>query len=731
MEKKLLIFRLFVLVAAMSCAFATSEAYDFEVDGIYYIRNGSKPQVMTTHKSSTESGYSGDVNIPSTVTYGSTTYTVIAVGEFTFQGATGVTSVTIPNTVTAIGRLAFSGCSGLTNLTIPNSVTFIGEAAFYNCSSMRSITIGSSVTTISANAFRNCEDLYGMLIFATTPPTVADDTFQQANYWDTRLTVPRGCMNAYRSASGWSSFDYIKEVPYDFIVDNIYYAITGSNTVKVTHSGFNYYAAAYSGSLNIPSSVSYGGKTYQVTAIDDFACEYSTALTSVTIPPTVTVIGSYAFRECSALTSFTIPSSVMTIGSNAFTECSALARVTIGSSVTSIGEGAFSLCSELMSVTSLASTPPTMASSYVFDSKTYNSAMLYVRTGCASVYGSTNYWNKFTSISEVYTLDDALNVAGGNISFDSSGDYPWITENESGRIYAKSGNTGVPSSSSVLTATVTVNNLSTLSFDFKAWGEGTSYDKCIFSIDGTQQFSYGARDNNWETFTAQLTAGIHTLTWTYQKDSSVNPTGDYFAVDNVTLRRPLDPALNVAGGTIHFTSEGTYPWIVKEDGGRDYAQSSNASVSSSSSVLTATVTVNNLSTLSFDFKAWGEGTSYDKCIFSIDGTQQFSYGARDNDWETFTAQLTAGTHTLTWTYQKDSSVNPTGDYFAVDNVAITENGAHGDVNGDTYVTIADVSALIDILLGKGEVTAGSDVNGDTYVTIADVSALIDILLVTN
>ena len=728
MEKKLLILRLFAIVAAMSCAFAPIAAYDFEVDGIYYIRDGSKPQVMTTNKSTTESGYSGDVNIPSTVTYGSTTYTVIAVGGFTFQGATGVTSVTIPNTVTGIGRFAFSGCTGLTNMTIPNSVTFIGECVFYNCSSLRSITIGSSVTTIGANAFRDCGDLYGMQIFATTPPTVADDTFQDANYWDTRLTVPKGCMSAYRSASGWSNFDYIKEVPYDFIVNNIYYAITSSNTVKVTHSGFNYYSAAYSGSLNIPSSVSYGGKTYQVTAIDDFACEYSPALTSVTIPPTVTVIGSYAFRECTDLTSFTIPSSVTTIGTYAFSECSALTRVSIGSSVTSIGDGAFSLCSALMSVTSLASTPPTMASSYVFDSKTYNSATLYVRTGCASVYRSTNYWNKFTSISEVYTLDDALNVAGGNISFESSGDYPWITVNESGRIYAKSGNTGVPSSSSVMTATVTVNNLSILSFDFKAWGEGTSYDKCIFSIDGTQQFSYGARDNDWETFTAQLTAGTHTLTWTYSKDASVNAEGDYFAVDNVTLRRPLDPALNVAGGTIHFTSEGTYPWVVIEGGGRDYAHSSNAGEPSSSSVLTATVTVNKQSTLSFDFKAWGEGTSYDKCIFTIDGTQQFSYGARDNDWETFTAQLTAGTHTLTWTYSKDASVNPTGDYFAVDNVAIIDSGLVGDVNGDNQVSIADVSALIDILLGNAEVTAGADVNGDTQVTIADVSTLIDILL---
>ena len=54
----------------------------------------------------------------------------------------------------------------------------------------------------------------------------------------------------------------------------------------------------------------------------------------------------------------------------------------------------------------------------------------------------------------------------------------------------------------------------------------------------------------------------------------------------------------------------------------------------------------------------------------------------------------------------------------------------GDVNGDKDVTIADVSALIDYLLGTNPDInlENANVNGDTEVTIADVSALIDKLL---
>ena len=54
----------------------------------------------------------------------------------------------------------------------------------------------------------------------------------------------------------------------------------------------------------------------------------------------------------------------------------------------------------------------------------------------------------------------------------------------------------------------------------------------------------------------------------------------------------------------------------------------------------------------------------------------------------------------------------------------------GDVNGDNNVSIADVTALIDYLLG-GNTSINldaADVNYDTFITIADVTALIDMLL---
>jgi hypothetical protein len=53
----------------------------------------------------------------------------------------------------------------------------------------------------------------------------------------------------------------------------------------------------------------------------------------------------------------------------------------------------------------------------------------------------------------------------------------------------------------------------------------------------------------------------------------------------------------------------------------------------------------------------------------------------------------------------------------------------GDVNHDHNVNIADVTALIDYILGSGEVCEiCADVNGDGPINIGDVTALIDVLL---
>ncbi len=77
----------------------------------------------------------------------------------------------------------------------------------------------------------------------------------------------------------------------------------------------------YTGSVEIPASVTYEGAEYSVTSIGSGAFSGCSELTSVTIPNSVTSIEISAFSGCSGLTSVTIPNSVTSIGEQAFQEC--------------------------------------------------------------------------------------------------------------------------------------------------------------------------------------------------------------------------------------------------------------------------------------------------------------------------------------------------------------------------------------------------------------------------
>ena len=142
-----------------------------------------------------------------------------------------------------------------------------------------------------------------------------------------------------------------------FLVGQLYYSVTSNSSVMV----YGYNRSNPPTDLFIPSTITYQGTTYSVTAIDYEAFRYSlnggdveyspcTTLTSVIIPNSVIAIGNYAFYGCSSLTSVTISNSVTSIGEGAFFNCSSLTSVTIPNSVTSIGDGVFSGCSSLTSV---------------------------------------------------------------------------------------------------------------------------------------------------------------------------------------------------------------------------------------------------------------------------------------------------------------------------------------------------------------------------------------------
>ena len=162
-------------------------AYDFSYTHqgktLYYDITSDNTVSVTYYSSSSSSNnyVSGDVVIPSTVTYNGTTYSV-----------------------TSIGRSAFSFCRSLTSVTIPNSVTTIGIDAFYWCRNLISVTIGSGVTSIDMRAFSECIGLTSIRCLAVTPPSIDNTSFYNIPSTCT-LTVPCGSIGAY-TGSDWNEY---------------------------------------------------------------------------------------------------------------------------------------------------------------------------------------------------------------------------------------------------------------------------------------------------------------------------------------------------------------------------------------------------------------------------------------------------------------------------------------------------------------------------------------------
>ena len=127
----------------------------------------------------------------------------IYIGDSAFRGCSNLTSVDIPNSVIDVGNSAFYGCSGLTSITIGHSVTEIGDYAFFGCSGLTSVTIPNSVTGIWRLAFSGCNGLNAVTMEPTTPPSMHGTAFDMAL---PKIYVPCGSLNAYKTATGWSSY---------------------------------------------------------------------------------------------------------------------------------------------------------------------------------------------------------------------------------------------------------------------------------------------------------------------------------------------------------------------------------------------------------------------------------------------------------------------------------------------------------------------------------------------
>ena len=181
-----------------------SYVYDFEEDGIFY-KITAEGKVSVCSETTDYNSYSGQVDIPATVTHDGVTYMVTGIKEDAFRGCTGLTGVTIGAYVTTIGNTAFYCCSRLTSVTLGDYVITLGSQAFAGCSNLESVTLGSGLASIGSRAFDGCPVLTSVTCKAATPPVMAaSDCFNC--YATATLHVYPPVLDSYQAANYWNQF---------------------------------------------------------------------------------------------------------------------------------------------------------------------------------------------------------------------------------------------------------------------------------------------------------------------------------------------------------------------------------------------------------------------------------------------------------------------------------------------------------------------------------------------
>lgn len=89
--------------------------------------------------------------------------TLVSIGEGTFNGCKGLTSIVIPQSVKHIDKFAFS-LTGLTSVVIPDNVESLGDSAFLDCAQLASVTLGKGIKSIGKMAFLYCVSLESIVI---------------------------------------------------------------------------------------------------------------------------------------------------------------------------------------------------------------------------------------------------------------------------------------------------------------------------------------------------------------------------------------------------------------------------------------------------------------------------------------------------------------------------------------------------------------------------------------
>ena len=380
----------------------------FWKDGVKYaIVSSVFNTVEVTRPEREETQYVDTINIPATVNYQGTDYSVIGLGEScfatlsrieedgtewwspddsqikevniangpryinsdAFENCGNIQHIDIPNSVTEIGTSAFDHCVKLKSISLPNNLTAIsdrlfdwcrelisvnvpegcssvGSRAFNWCEKLNMLTLPSSLESIDESALNMCDNLDILICKAVTPPTIKSSfpTSAGAGY----LLVPEESIGLYREAQYWKDWKNILPI------DSIDLSTLGET---ITIDGIQYKLMPNGAEvvnvsiynvpkITIPDTIAVNNKGYKVTTLGtelNFNCD------TIVLPQYLTAIKSSAFQYSSAK-EILMPSGVTSIGSSVFYFCRNLEKVVLPDSLKEIPESCIQNCDNLFLV---------------------------------------------------------------------------------------------------------------------------------------------------------------------------------------------------------------------------------------------------------------------------------------------------------------------------------------------------------------------------------------------
>ena len=339
-----------------------------------------------------------------------------------------------PSTLKKIGLRAFATCKKIQRIHIPYGVKTI-EMCFQECTGLTTLQIPSSVTDFGYAMWGDIPNLtYFYYNFSTPPSGMPYGPYSSAP----RITlyVPDEAIEAYKKATYWSTWKYIKGGAYDVTtndaMETLRYTIHSNKAETINGNSYDgramlVYApdpTVYSQTYAVPDHVTLAnGKKYAVTAINSNVCSGGMrASATLTLGANVDSIFSNAFRGKTMLKGLKLNSKLTYIGVNAFYDCRIANDLALPYGFKKLSSGAFynnSFKRFLIpgSLISLANTclarnnnleelvinDPFWANYTTWDlTKIPTSCKLYVPVGSEEAYKKNEKWGKLNVMEGSY-----------------------------------------------------------------------------------------------------------------------------------------------------------------------------------------------------------------------------------------------------------------------------------------------------------------------------------------